>query len=104
MQLDILLEYKKVMKQFYKNYQRATKSGMIKPEFTNENDFAKAVDIKRKEEVAWFISKYMNTEMISIINDAPDDSNNTKKNGFITGILTYAFSESENSAPHIVIK
>ena len=95
-------DYSELVKEFYTNYKNADKGG-DNPGFMDAESFIRAVTVKSKQHLAWFVSKFMATEIMAILNTANDDHNNTKKNGFITDILSYASSQSENSAPFIEI-
>ena len=78
---------------FWKNYQLSGDK-----EYSDAQTFANAINKEKDEE--WFVSKYMGTEIMSLVNQATPEN----RNKFLTGLLSYASSESENSAPHLVIK
>lgn len=64
--------------------------------FTDEMSFITAVS---KQDIAWYVSKYKATEVISILKQGKKED----VNHFVTACLSYASSQTENSAPFFKI-
>jgi hypothetical protein len=78
---------------FWENYQLTGDQ-----EYQTKKAFAAALSTKKDDE--WFVSKYMGTEIMSLVHQATPEN----RNRFLTALLSYASSESENSAPFVIIK
>ena len=92
--------YTTLMDNFYENYKLCIEN-TGDADYKDKPSFLAAVEDKLyKNDKEWFVSKYIGTEIMSLISQATEEN----KNKFTTSVLTYATAQSELSAPYIIIK